>query len=560
METPASMNLDATVEHVPASLPAALVDGLKIVENLKDKEESEELIHWLAQHPHLSAQLALFLAGEEILHGHVKHVLRADAVGSAVGKYELGELLGRGGMGIVNRAYDPVLKRDVALKRVAPGSYLSQDELARFRREAELAASLDHPNIVRVLDYGESKNGPYLVMNLMERSLADRLKSLGPDRLLPWNEAAEIIRDLALAIDQAHKLPHPLIHRDLKPANILLDQKNRPHVADFGLARQLDASITTGVAGTYSYMAPEQVRGDKDLTPAVDIHALGAILFELLMGSPPFGTGDIPTLISFIKDQPVPPIRDLRPDVPRDLERVCQKCLAKHAVDRYASGQALADDLNRVLKNEHVPTHGTSLLRGILRAIERRHNPLSMTTWPIAFWGTAWSLAGVGAIQASVLLDGPSGLQLGLLLAYFVGWITIVWVYFGSKRDALNPVEYGSLAIHLGMFFASIPLVCTQLWIHDGDVLYVFPPLGALLGLTVFVHGLNYWGRLYLIGLFAIIISGAMPLVPKMYWPSVYCVTVAGCQLWAGIVLHRYQRNLSARRTAIANSSQPPPS
>ena len=489
METPASMNLDATIDHLRDSLPPNLIDGLKIAAESTDGEQNKRLIQWLARHPSLAGELAQFLADEFQLKGQLELATRDVSTGSVVGKYELRQVIGHGAMGVVYRAYDPELKREVAIKRVK-SSFLSPQELARFRREAELAASLQHPNVVRVLDYGETHESPFLVMELMERSLADRLKSLGPDRLLSWKEAAQIVHDAALGMQDAHQ--HALIHRDLKPANILLDRENRPHVADFGLARQLDESMTTGIAGTFAYMAPEQARGEKVLTTAVDIHSLGAILFELLMGEPPFGTRDVPTVVQRLKEEPPPRIREVRPDVPDDLERICQRCLSKQAADRYPSAQALADDLQRVLDNEPIDRPGKSIWRGIARAMRRRHNPLTMTTWPIAFWGTAWSVIGLAVLQSSLLLDGPGWLNQTLLASYFIGWISIVWVFFGSRRDALNPVEYGSLAIHLGMFFASIPVVCTQLWIHDGDVLYVFPPLGALLGLTVFIHGLNY--------------------------------------------------------------------
>lgn len=245
-------------------------------------------------------------------------------------------------MGVVFRAYDPALKRDVAVKLVRNGEPLT-GELARYRFEAEMVANLDHPNVVRVYAFGEADGVPYLVMPLMDGgSLAQRLKADGP---LAPRVAAELVRDVARGVHHAHQ--RGLIHRDLKPGNLLLDGEGRPHVADFGLARSLEATATVsgGLAGTPAYMAPEQARGDKGLTIAVDVHALGAILFELLTGQPPFGAADVPLILKRVQEEPAASIRD----VPADLETICRKCLEKDPADRYPSAEALAEDLTSYL-------------------------------------------------------------------------------------------------------------------------------------------------------------------------------------------------------------------
>jgi tetratricopeptide (TPR) repeat protein len=268
--------------------------------------------------------------------------------------YEVDAVLGRGGMGIVFRASHVRLKRRVALKMLLAGAYAAPHERARFQREAEAVAGLRHPNIVQVYDVGDSDGRPYFTMEYVEGgSLAHQLAG-APQ---PARQAAQLVATLAAAVQAAHA--RGIVHRDLKPANVLLAEDGTPKVTDFGLARrQADgAGLThTGEAvGTPSYMAPEQAQGRPDTVgPATDIYGLGAILYELMTGRPPFRAATAAeTLQQVISQEPAPPSR-LNAQVPRDLETICLKCLQKDPQRRYVAAAALAEDLSRFLRGEPI--------------------------------------------------------------------------------------------------------------------------------------------------------------------------------------------------------------
>jgi serine/threonine-protein kinase len=261
--------------------------------------------------------------------------------------YEVEAVLGHGGMGVVFRARHLRLGRLVALKMTLAGSYAGSHERERFRREAEAIAALHHANVVQVYDVGDWAGRPYFTMELIEGgSLAQRLAGTPQ----PARPAAALLATLAEATHAAHQ--GGIVHRDLKPANILFTPDGSPKVTDFGLARRLEGGpglTLSGVPlGTPSYMAPEQARGQsRAVGPAVDVYALGAILYELLTGRPPFrAETQAETVLQVIDQEPVPPAR-LNAKVPRDLETVCLKCLQKEPHRRYASAAALADDLRR---------------------------------------------------------------------------------------------------------------------------------------------------------------------------------------------------------------------
>jgi C-terminal peptidase prc len=264
--------------------------------------------------------------------------------------YELVEEIGRGGMGVVFRARQIALKRDVAVKMILAGSASGEQERRRFLAEAEAVASLQHPGIVQVFDFGTSGGLPYLVMEFCPGGTLAKQLAGKPQ---PAADAALLVAALADAVSAAHG--KGIVHRDLKPGNVLLTADGSPKIADFGLARRAEGSgmtVTGAVMGTPAYAAPEQARGLKTIGTAVDVYALGVILFECLTGQVPFhGETAYDTLLRVIADPPPAP-SSLNPDVPAELQAVCLKCLEKDPAHRYASARALADELRRFLATQ----------------------------------------------------------------------------------------------------------------------------------------------------------------------------------------------------------------
>lgn len=271
-----------------------------------------------------------------------------------VSGYRVERVLGYGGMGIVYRAWHLRLDRAVALKMLLAGSYARPEQRDRFLREAQAVAALRHPNIVPIHDAGEVDGRPYFTMELIEGGdLADQIQGAPQTP----RQAADLVATIANAVHTAHQCG--IVHRDLKPNNILLTEDGTPKVTDFGLARRMEGdgelTFTGAPLGTPSYMAPEQARGDKGAVgPATDVYSLGAILYELLTGRPPFRSDTVSaTLHQVANQEPVPP-RRLNPRVPRDLDTICLKCLHKEPHKRYASAQALAEDLRRFERGEPI--------------------------------------------------------------------------------------------------------------------------------------------------------------------------------------------------------------
>jgi serine/threonine protein kinase/tetratricopeptide (TPR) repeat protein len=309
------------------------------------------------------------------------------------GDYELQNELGRGGMGVVYKAKQVSLNRPVALKVIRAGVLADDGELRRFQNEAESVALLDHPSIVPVYEVGAHDGQRYFSMKLIPgANLAERLAAY---RQRPA-DAALLLADAAEAVHHAHM--RGVLHRDLKPANILVDAAGRPHVTDFGLAKRVEAAVeltaSGAILGTPAYMSPEQAAGGRgSITTATDVHGLGAILYALLTGRAPFASDSVVDTLTKVKEHPPEPPRRINEHAPRELEVIALKCLEKDPGRRYASAQALADDLRAWLEG---------------RPIAAR--PVRVTT---RLWMWCKRKPLVAALAASLILALSSGIAVG---------------------------------------------------------------------------------------------------------------------------------------------------
>jgi len=301
-------------------------------------------------------------------------LLAAEVPFPAIDGYELLDVLGRGGMGVVYKARDCRLGRIVAIKTIAEAQHATPEQLGRFLAEAEVVARLQNPHIIQIHAIGEYQGRPYFSLEYAGGgSLAERL-ARGP---MAAGAAADLVETLARAVESAHR--GGIVHRDLKPSNVLLTDYDVPKVADFGLAKLVGGdsarTVSGQIMGSPSYMAPEQAEGrSREVGPAADVYALGAILFQALTGRPPFvGDSAMETLRLVVSTDVIPP-RRLRPAVPRDLETICLKCLEKEPPKRYATAVALADDLKRFREGRPIAARPVGMVGRLWR--HSRRNPM----------------------------------------------------------------------------------------------------------------------------------------------------------------------------------------
>jgi TolB-like protein/predicted Ser/Thr protein kinase len=295
-------------------------------------------------------------------------------IGRTIGDYEIIELIGRGGQGVVYRARQKGLNRTVALKIIGLGQWATEAHLKRFRLEAAAAARLDHPCIVPIYEVGEYEGACYFSMKFIEGA---QLNEVAERQSMSLRDAAELIAKLARTIHHAHE--HGILHRDIKPGNILIDVKGEPHLTDFGLARLVETESTVTrtleVLGTPSYMAPEQAAGNNPatagLTSATDVYGIGAVLYQLLTGHPPFAGGTTyETIKLLLETEPRQP-RLLNRKIDRDLSTICLKCLEKDPHRRYPSALALAEDLERWLRHEPIRARHAGPLTRVRKWVRR---------------------------------------------------------------------------------------------------------------------------------------------------------------------------------------------
>jgi hypothetical protein len=458
-------------------------------------------------------------------------------------------------MGVVYKARQKGLNRLVALKMILPGPLSGADELQRFRTEAEATARLKHPNIVAIHEVGAVCGQHFYSMEYIEGLSLSKHLANGP---VAGRAAARYLQTIARAIHHAHC--QGVLHRDLKPSNILLDSKDGPHVTDFGLAKRLGVDSgqtrTGAVMGTPSYMAPEQAAGrTKELGPACDVYGLGAVLYELLTGRPPFHS-DTPldTLKHVLEREPAPP-RLLNPKVDRDLETICLKCLEKDPYHRYSSAAALAEDLGRYLSGETISVRSFNVLDRLTRTLDRSQYDVEFGSWgTMLLWFGLIVLLGHVATFVLIANDQPRWL---LWIERSSQLLLMGLVFWRYRRHQLLPASMAERqlwSIWLGYLVAfTVSAAVYRLLVRlnflgrgaEGpdhwDELILYPGFAILSGLGFFVMGSSFWGRCYAVGVAFFALAFVMAIHPP--WAPIEFGLAWGATLAAiGVRLRRLGR------------------
>lgn len=427
---------------------------------------------------------------------------------SSFGDYELFEEIGRGGMGVVYRARQLSLDRIVALKIVLGGSVATRADLARFRGEAETAARLNHPNIIPVYDVGERDGLPFFTMRFVPgTTLAQRLAE-GP---MQAREAAELLAPIARAIAHAHE--NGVLHRDLKPSNILIDDDGQPYVSDFGLAKRLlpEATSESGptqllravthtgaILGTPGFMSPEQAAGRRGvISTGTDVYSLGAILYAMLTGRPPFqAASPVDTVMMVLEQDPVAP-QTLNPSVDRDLEMIAMKCLQKPVELRYRSAAELAADLEAYLKDEPVSARSSHFTQILTRAFRETHHVSVLENW-----GLLWMLHAAVLLTLCITtnvfqLNGVSARwpYLALWTGGLGAWAVIFW----NLRRRSGPITF--VERQIAHVWAGSMIADTFMYVIEYQlalpVLTLSPMLGPVSGAVFLVKAAVLSGKFY---------------------------------------------------------------
>ena len=476
-----------------------------------------------------------------------------------LGDYELLEELGRGGMGVVFRAKQASLGREVAVKMILRGELARQTERERFQAEAQAAARLDHPGIVPVYEVGEIGGRPYFSMKFIRgTTLAQRLAE-GP---LPSREAAKLLVIVARAIHFAHE--KGVLHRDLKPSNILIDEQGVPHVTDFGLAKQIsdEPSLTkTGaILGTPAYMAPEQAAGNRgQVGPTSDVYSLGVVLYHMLTGRPPFqGATPVETVLMVLEQDPVPP-RLLNQHADRDLEMICLRCLQKPTDLRYATAAALARDLEAYLNDESISARSGRFAQVLAGWMRETHHAAVLENWGLLWMWHSLVLFFVCGLTNVLWLLGYHRPEDRLI--YFTLWTAGLGAWaavFWALRRRMGPVTFVERQIaHIwaGSMISIALLFPLEAWLKL-DVLKLSPMLGIINGMAFLIKAGMLTGAFYLQA-FALFACAALMAYLPDYAHFIFGTVAAACFFFPG--MKYYRQRLRALLAAIRKGKIPDP-
>lgn len=454
------------------------------------------------------------------------------------GDYELLEELGRGGMGVVYRARQIGLDREVAVKMTLRGELSSVEDRKRFRAEAEAAARLDHTGIVPVHEVGELEGRPYFSMKYIRGPTLSQMLANGP---LPPHEAARILTAVARAIHFAHK--NGVLHRDLKPSNILIDEDGQPHLTDFGLAKQIAdaASITKSgaVLGTPAYMAPEQAGGARgEVSPASDVYSLGAILYHMLTGRPPFqAASPVDTVLMVLEQDPAPP-RVVNAKADRDLEMIALRCLQKPPDLRYESAESLSGDLDAYLEDRPIAARSGRFLQVLSRLFRETHHATVLENWGLLWmWHSLVVLIACSLTNVLYLLELHERWHYVTLWTAGLGaWAAVFW----ALRRRVGPVTFVERQI-AHVWAAAMVAIGLLFFVETAfgwGELELAPVLGLITGMMFFIKAGILSGSFYIQAAALFCTAFVMALFPR-YSHFIFGVVAAACFFFPGLKYHR---------------------
>ncbi|MEZ6130710.1 MAG: serine/threonine-protein kinase [Planctomycetaceae bacterium] len=487
----------------------------------------------------------------------------ASAVGAVIGDYELREEIGRGGMGVVYRAYQKKLDRTVALKMIPNAAFAASQDLARLRAEALAAARLSHPSIVPVYEVGEHNAQPWFSMQYIQGvTLSDRLVA-GP---MAADEAVRMLLPIVDAIGSAHRAG--VLHRDLKPSNILITAAGEPFVTDFGLAKRVpvaeDSLVISGgsddtrltqsgaILGTPSWMSPEQAAGQTDsIDVTSDVYSLGAILFAMLTGRPPFQAATPLDTLLMVMEQDPPAVRVLNHKVDSDLEMVVQKCLQKPRDLRYSSTDELAADLRAWLNHDPVQARRSTVMHVITRLFRESHHASILQNWGLLWMWHSLVLLVLCLTTNAFQFSGVVS-RLPYVSLWVVGlglWAAIFW-NLRRRAGPITAVERQIAHVWAGSMVASSMLFWVESLMGE-QVLEFSPVLGIIAGVVFLVKAGMLSGRFYIHSLALFAVSVVMAAMHRSGQPN-FSISLFG--IVSGLTffvpgLKYYRQHRRTRRT-----------
>ncbi len=458
--------------------------------------------------------------------------------------YEILGEIGRGGMGVVFKARQIQANRTVALKMILAGDFAGATDIERFRIEVVATAQLKHPGIVQVYEVGEHQGRPFFSMELCDGGSLAQKGVTGP---MKPAAAAAVVERIARAVECAHLAG--IVHRDLKPGNILIGEDGTPKVGDFGMAKQLQSDSgqtqSGAVMGTPSYMAPEQAAGlTKTVGPPADVYAIGVILFELLTGQLPFQAENIPALLQRVMHDEPPTISGR--GVPRDLDTICRKCLAKEPERRYATAGELAEDLRRFQSGESISARQLNAVARIAWMLERSQFDKQFARFSGFFLWLVPIMLVPEIIATIVRFEGGTVWE---IVPYYtlrpVFGISLFLYYGGGRIWPSNPAEQHILSVFGGFVVVAGLLFVNLAFYKDGaewNGAAFYQAVAAASAMAFFSLGAMFWGGCYIIGFTFFMFIPLMPFDPRLC-PLEYGMIWASVALVVGLRLRRIGRD-----------------